>query len=163
MSYGIESPLPIAPSEWVTIDVAAGRCHLLPEKLEEYVHEGLVVPFKSSNGVVYFTDLDYSWINTIKRLREEAHLSFDGIRGLLLARCGCWKFRHCEFHNTRDCPLTKDPSKPCWANRAEWHVLAAYPCYSCLVYRTLPLCGSVKAVLHGSPCGAQPTDGDRGH
>jgi len=163
MSYAIEGPLPHPPTECVTIDVAASRCNVPAEQIEEYWREGLLIPLKSKNGVQYYTDLDYGWISTIKRLREEAHLSFDGIRGLLLGRCGCWKFRHCEFHNTKECPMTKDPAKPCWANRATWHVLASYPCYSCLVYRTLPFCGSIRAVLHGSPCGATPSNGDRAH
>lgn len=163
MSYGIDGPLTHPPSEWVTIDVAARRCSVPVEEIEEYTREGLLIPLKSDGGILHFTDLDYRWISTIKRLRDEAHLSFDGIRELLLGRCGCWKFRHCEFHNTKECPLTKDPSQPCWVNRASWHVLASYPCYSCLVYRTLPYCAGIGAVLHGAPSAAVLRDGDPRH
>jgi len=154
MSYGIQSPLPETLAECVTIDAAASRCNVTAEQIEEYAREGLLIPFKSSNGILYFTDLDYGWISTIKRLREEARLSFEGIREILVGRCGCWRFRHCEFHTAKGCPLTKDASQPCWVNRAEWHMLVSYPCYSCLVYRTLPVCGAVTAVLHGSAAGA---------
>jgi len=149
MSYGIESPLSQPPT-CVTAEVAASRCNIAAEQIAEYAREGLLIPYKTSNGISYYTNLDYQWIVTIKRLREEAHLSFESIRGLVLGRCGCWKFRHCEFHTTRECPMTRDPSQPCWANRALWSVFVSYPCYSCLVYRTLPLCGAVRAVLHGS-------------
>ncbi|MGB9236734.1 MAG: helix-turn-helix domain-containing protein [Terriglobales bacterium] len=155
MSYGIESPLTQLPAECVTSDVVASRCNVPVQQIEEYVREGLLIPLKSDRGVQYYTDLDYRWINTLKRLREESRLSFDGIRELLLARCGCWKFRHCEFHNTRECPMTRDSSKPCWANRSMWHVLVSYPCYSCLVYRTLPYCAGIGAVLHGAARGAK--------
>jgi len=156
MNYGIiETPLVSPPVEWVTIDLAASRCHVPVEQIEGYVREGLLIPLKSKDGTLNFTDLDYPWINTLARLQREAQLSFDGIRNLILGRCGCWKFRHCEFHNTKECPMTKDPSKPCWVNRAAWHVLVSYPCYSCLVYRTLPYCASIGAVLHGSPPAAR--------
>jgi hypothetical protein len=150
MSYGIDGPLTHPPSEWVTIDVAASRCDVTVDQIEEYVSEGLLIPLTSSGGVLHFTNLDYRWIGTIKRLRDEAQLSFEDMRRLILGRCGCWKFRHCEFHNTQQCPMMKDPSRPCWANRAAWHVLASYPCYACLVYRTLPFCASIGAVLHGA-------------
>ena len=150
MSYGIiNSPLVQPPAEWVTIDVAASRCNVTVEQIEEYTREGLLIPLKAKDEL-HFTDLDYLWITTLKRLRDEAHLSFDDIRHCMLARCACWKFRHCDFHNTAECPMTTDPSKPCWVNRASWHILASYPCYSCLVYRTLPYCAGIGAVLHGS-------------
>lgn len=155
MSYGIDASLTQPPSEWVTIDVAAARCNVPADQIEEYVREGLLIPVKSDHGILHFTNLDYQWIATLKRLQGEAHLSLDGIRQLLLGRCGCWKFRHCEFHNTQECPMTKDPSKPCWTNRAAWHVLASYPCYSCLVYRTLPYCAGIGAMLHGCPSAAR--------
>jgi len=156
MSYGIDRSLTQPPSECVPIDVAASHSNVPVEKIEEYVHEGLLIPQKSNNGILHFTDLDYRWINTLKRLQDEAQLSFDGIRKLILGRCGCWKFRHCEFHNTQQCPMTKDPSKPCWANRAAWHVFLSYPCYSCLVYRTLPYCAGIGGVLDGSASAAHP-------
>jgi len=158
MSYGIEGPLTQPPSEWVTIDAAASRCNVPAAVIEEYVREGLLIPLKSNDGSLHFTDLDYRWIQTLRRLQGEVHLSFDGIRALILGRCGCWKFRHCEFHNTRECPMTKDPSKPCWVNRASWHVLASYPCYSCLVYRTLPYCAGIGSALYGCPSALRTED-----
>ena len=120
------------------------------------MREGLLIPLKSENGTKYFTDLDYQWIETLQRLQQEAHLSSEAIRSLMLGRCGCWKFRHCEFHNTKECPMTTDPSRPCWVNRASWHILASYPCYSCLVYRTLPCCAGIGTVLHGSTLTRSP-------
>ena len=153
MSYGIDSRLTQPPTECVPIHTAAVTCHVPVERIEEYVREGLLIPLKSENGTPYFTDLDYQWIDTLRRLQQEAHLTCDGIRKLMLGRCGCWKFRHCEFHNTAECPMTKDASRPCWVNRASWHVLASYPCYSCLVYRTLPYCAGIGTVLRGSSAG----------
>jgi len=155
MNYGIDASLTQPPSEWVTIDVAASHSDVTANQIEEYVREGLLIPAKSSDGILHFTNFDYRWINTLKRLQDEAHLSFDGIRKLILGRCGCWKFRHCEFHYTQQCPMTKDPTRPCWANRAAWHVFLSYPCYSCLVYRTLPYCASIGAVLNGAPSEAR--------
>jgi len=153
MSYGIDVPLTQPPSECVSIEVAANYSNVPVDQVKEYVREGLLIPLKSSNAILHFTDLDYRWIGTLKRLQDEAHLSFDGIRKLIIGRCGCWKFRHCEFHDTRACPMTRDPSQPCWANRAAWNVFVSYPCYSCLVYRTLPYCASIGAALHGAPSG----------
>jgi len=150
MSYGIDSQLTQAPAERVPLNLAADRCHVRIEQIEEYIREGLLIPLRSDHGVPHFSALDYHWIDTLQRLRGEAHLSCEAIRQLILGRCGCWKFRHCEFRDTLHCPMTTDPSKPCWANRASWHVLASYPCYSCLVYRTLPYCASIGKVLHGS-------------
>jgi len=150
MSYGIDSRLTKPPAECVSIHSAAVTCHTPVEQIEEYVREGLIIPLKSENGIKYFTDVDYQWIETLQRLQLEAHLSCEAIRSLMLGRCGCWKFRHCEFHNTNECPMTTDPSRPCWVNRASWHILASYPCYSCLVYRTLPYCAGIGTVLQGS-------------
>ena len=160
MSYGIDSPLTTSPP--VTIEVAASHCHVPVEHIQEYAREGLLIPLRPTDGILRFTDSDYRWIVILNRLREEAHLSFDGIRELMLSRCACWKFRHCEFHNTKDCPLTMDSSKPCWVNRASWHVLASYPCYDCVYYRTLPYCAGIGTVLHGASAAAAGTDGDRG-
>jgi len=155
MNYGIDGALTQPPSEWVTIDDAASRCNVPVHQIEEYVSEGLLIPLKANDGSLHFTNLDYRWIQVLKRLQDETDLFPDGIRKLVLGRCGCWKFRHCEFHNTQDCPMTKDTSKPCWVNRAAWHVLVSYPCYSCLVYRTLPYCAGIGAVLHGCASVAQ--------
>ena len=152
MSYGVESSLSFPLENRVTIETAAAHSGISVDELKEYEREGFLIPLESRDGTSYYTELDYGWMKILRRLREEAQLSPDAIRELLLTRCGCWKFRHCEFHNTKQCPLTLDASKPCWVNRKAWSVLASYPCYSCLVYRTLPLCGALRAVLHGSPC-----------
>jgi len=155
MSYGIESLHPEPFSQCVTIDVAASRCNVLAEQITEYAREGLLIPLKTSNGISYYTNLDYEWICTLQRLRDEAHLSFDSIRRLLIGGCECWKFRHCDFHNVNACPMITDPSKPCWANRALWSVFVSYPCYGCLAYRSLPRCGAVRSILHDSGVAAQ--------
>jgi hypothetical protein len=151
MSYGIDS-LTNPPA--VTIEVASDSCGVPVQLITEYVCEGLVIPLRSDSGTPYFSELDYLWITTLKRLQDEAHLSLGRIRELIQGRCACWKFRHCEFHNSKDCPMTSDPATPCWVNRASWHILASYPCYSCLAYRTLPYCAGIGAVLHGAASGA---------
>ena len=150
MSFGIEDSLPQPPAGCVTSEEAARHCGVSVEEIVEYEKEGLLVFLPSSNGIEYYTEHDYSWIHTLKRLRVEAHLSFEDIRHLLTSRCGCWQFRHCGFHKTEGCPIITDPSIPCWANRARLSVLVSHPCYECVVYRSLSACAAVRAVLHGA-------------
>lgn len=159
MSYGIESPLPHPPVGCFKIGVAASRFGVTADELKEYARAGLLISLKSNGGVAYYTDLDCQWINTVRRLREEAHLSLEGIRQLLVSRCTCWKFRHCDFHAKNECPVTTDPSKPCWVNRARWSVLVSYPCYCCIVYRSAGKCEALRAVLDRAAFGTPPTDG----
>jgi len=150
MSFGIECELPRPPAGCVTREEAARHCGVSVEEITQYEREGLLISLASADEFPYYTEHDYPWIHTLKRLCEEAHLSFDGIRSLLLSRCGCWQFRRCEFHNTKGCPIMTDPSRPCWDNRARWSVLMSHPCYECVVYRSLPACASVRSVLHGA-------------
>jgi MerR HTH family regulatory protein len=150
MSFGIEDALPHPPAGCVTSEEAARHCGLALEEITQYEQEGLLISLRSGDGTSYYTEHDYPWIHTLKRLREEAHLSFAEIRHLLTSRCGCWQFRHCGFHKTEGCPIMTDPSRPCWANRAKLSVLVSHPCYECVVYRSLAACAAVRSVLHGS-------------
>jgi len=145
--YGIEGLLPSPPAGCFNSEDAANRFGITVDQIEEYTREGLLVALQSSSGVPYYTDRDSDWSNTIKRLREEAHLSCDGIRSLIASRCTCWKFRHCEFHGKNECPVTSDPSQPCWVNRARWSVLVSHPCYCCIVYRSALKCEALRAAL----------------
>jgi hypothetical protein len=162
MTYGIESPLPHPPAGCLRIEAAASRFDISADQLKEYAHEGLLVSLKSSRGDLYYSDRDYRWIHTVRRLQEEAHLSFDGIRQLLVSGCACWKFRHCDFHSKNECPLITDPLKPCWVNRAMCPVLCSYPCYSCIVYRSAPDCEALRVVLNAPAPGMRPTAGHCG-
>ncbi|HUB01877.1 MAG TPA: MerR family transcriptional regulator [Terriglobales bacterium] len=158
MSFGIEDSLPHPPAGCVTSEEASRHCGASVDEITLYEKEGLLVSLPSGNGIPYYTEHDYSWIHTIKRLRVEAHLSFDDIRHLLVSRCGCWQFRHCGFHKTEGCPIMTDTSRPCWANRAKLSVLVSHPCYSCVVYRSLSACAAVRAVLHGADSLPQAAD-----
>ncbi len=132
------------PRAEVTIDVAATDCHMPVDLIVEYVREDLLIPLNSNDATLHFTDLDYLWISTLKRLQDELHLSYEQIRRLIVGWRACWRLRNCEFHNTQQCPITSDPSKPCWVNRAAWQLLASYRCYSCLAYRVIPYCADGK-------------------
>lgn len=151
MNYGIEPARPGPQEPCLGIETAAQQFGVSRDELERYAREGLLIPLKSASGAT-FTERDYRWIATIKRLRQEARLSFEDIRQLL-ARCSCWKLRHCDFHSKQSCPLTKDLTKPCWMNRAMLSVLCSYPCYSCIVYRSAPDCEGIGAVLKASASG----------
>ena len=162
MSNGIESPPPRPPEGCFGLEAAARHFGVRASQLKECTREGLLLSLKSSRGKLYYTDRDYEWIHTLRRLREEAHLSFEGIRTLLASGCTCWKVRHCDFHSKKECPVTSDPSKPCWINRGMWSVLASYPCYSCIAYRSAPQCEALRAVLNAHLSGASATAGDHG-
>ncbi len=154
MAYGIESPLPHPPDGCFGIEVAARQFEVSAGQLKRYVREGLLIPLKSRRGIAYYTGRDREWITTIGRLLEEAHLSFDEIRRLIVSRCTCWKIRHCDFHSKNECPLISDSSKPCWVNRYRCPVLCSYPCYSCTVYRSAPQCDALKEALNAAAPGA---------
>jgi len=158
LGYGIEGLLPSPPVGCLNSEDAARHFGLTINQIEEYTREGFLIPLQSSSGDPYYTDRDCEWSNTIKRLREEAHLSFSGIRSLITSRCTCWKLRHCEFHGKNECPVTRDPSEPCWVNRARWSVLLSHPCYCCIVYRSVPKCDALRAVLD-LPAQATPSNG----
>ena len=162
VSYGIESPPPRPPVGCLKIEAAARRFGVTPDQLKEYAREGLLVSLKSTRGDLYYSDRDYRWINTVRRLVEEAHLSPAGIRQLLVSGCVCWKLRHCGFHSKNECPLIADPSKPCWVNRALCLAVCSCPCYCCTVYRSAPECEALRAMLGPSASGTPPTDGYNG-
>jgi hypothetical protein len=158
MSYGIERTPPHPPDGCFRVETAARHFDVPVVRLKQYVREGLLVPLKSSRGIPYYTDSDHLWVSTIGRLLREAHLSFDEIRQLL-AGYPCWKLRGCDFHSRSRCPLIKDPSKPCWVNRAICSALGCYLCYSCTVYRSAPDRKPVKALLKAPASGASSTTG----
>jgi len=76
--------------------------------------------------------------------------------GRLLALLPCWEIRQCEFQNRQNCPVVKDPSKPCWMNRSCCKSLSPHDCYFCPVYRSAPSCENLKALLAASPEGTHP-------
>lgn len=159
MSFGIEDAVPHPSAGCVTSEEVARHCGVAVEEIIQYEQEDLLVSLPSGSGTPYYTEHDYAWIRTLKRLREETNLSFADIRHLLISRCACWQFRHCGFHQTEGCPIITDPSRPCWANRARLSVLVSHPCYSCVVYRSLSACAAVRSVLHG----ADPVSAVRHH
>jgi hypothetical protein len=148
--FRIEGALPRSPAGCVTREEVAGHCGLSVEEINQYEKEGLLISLPSGNGLSYYTEHDYLWIHALKRLRAEARESFAEIRQLLLSRCHCWQFRHCEFHDTKGCPIMTNLSEPCWVNRAKLSVLVSHPCYSCVVYRSLPACAAIRSVLYGA-------------
>ncbi len=150
MNYGIEGAYPNPQEKSLELKIAARQFGVSVEELEEYAREGILISLKTEGGPSY-TLSDYRWVATVRRLVREARLSFEDIRHML-ARCACWKFRHCDFHSRQNCPLIKDTTKPCWINRSAFSFLSSYPCYSCIVYRSAPDCENIRAVLnHSSP------------
>jgi len=116
MSYGFKTVCAL-PNNCYRGSTVARQLHISAELLREYEREGVLIPLKSLNGMSYFTERDYVWIETIGRLLQEVHLTFDDL-GQALADCSCWNVRHCGFHSKKQCPLISDLSKPCWVNRA---------------------------------------------
>jgi MerR-like DNA binding protein len=150
MNYGIERAYPSPQEEALATETAARQFGVSVEELEQYTREGILISLKTDEGARY-TLSDYRWVAMVRRLMREARLSFEDIRHML-ARCQCWKFRHCDFHSRQNCPLIKDTTKPCWINRSTCSFLTSYPCYSCIVYRSAPDCEGIRAVLtHSSP------------
>ncbi len=150
MTCGIERAYTNQQEEVLEAEMAARQFGVSVEELEQYAREGIVISLKTEWGARY-TLSDYRWVATVRRLVGEARLSFDDIRHML-ARCACWKFRHCDFHSRQNCPLIKDTDKPCWINRSKCSFLTSYPCYSCIVYRSAPDCDGIRAQLsHSAP------------
>ncbi len=146
MDYGVESPLPDTRERRFTIHAAARHFKIPVGVLKEYIGEGLIIPISPNPSAYYFTERDKGWIETVALLLSQAHLTFEDIR-TRLAGCSCWQVRHCDFHSKSGCPLISDPSKPCWVNRSRFSILSSYPCYGCRVYRSAPVCESLKGLL----------------
>ena len=134
------------PNGSLKIGTVARHFGISVDLLRLYEREGLVLPLKSTRGTRYYTEHDFPWITTVLRLVREARLNFAGIRHLL-ALIPCWEIRHCGFNCKQNCPVTSDPTKPCWANRAACPVVAAQDCYFCNVYRSAPESTNLKALL----------------
>jgi MerR HTH family regulatory protein len=150
MNYGIERAYPGPEEESLEAGNAALQFGVSVEELEQYTREGILIALKTEGGARY-TLSDYRWVATVRRLVREGGLSFEDVRHLL-ARCPCWKFRHCDFHSRQNCPLIKDTTKPCWINRSTCSFLSSHPCYCCSVYRSAPDCDGIRAVLsHSAP------------
>ncbi len=137
-----------SPNARIKIGAVAKHFNISVDLLRLYEREGLVIPIKSPKGTRYFTERDYPWIETVLRLVREARLNFAGIRHLL-ALLPCWEIRHCGFDKKQNCPVTKDSTAPCWANRS--CCMANVDCYECSVYRAAPSCENLKALLATGP------------
>ncbi len=148
MNYGIERACTNPQEEVFDTEMAARQFGVSIDELEQYAREGIIISLKTEGGATY-TLSDYRWVATVRHLVRQGRLSFEDIRHML-ARCACWKFRHCDFHSRQNCPLIKDTDKPCWINRSQCSFLTSHPCYSCIVYRSAPDCESIRAVLNHS-------------
>lgn len=132
----------------IKIGAVAKHFDISVDLLRLYEREGLVIPIKSEKGTRYFTDQDYLWIGTVLRLVREARLNFAGIRHLL-ALLPCWEIKDCGHEKKKDCSVTKDPTAPCWTNKA--CCSDSKDCYNCSVYRSAPACENLKALLVTRP------------
>ncbi len=150
MRLGVEKKNGQLPNGCLKIGTVARQFHVSVDLLRLYEREGLLIPIKSRRGTRYFTQHDFQWIGTILRLVREARLNFAGIRHLL-ALLPCWKIRNCGFESRANCPVTSDPTRPCWANRATCPVVCGHDCYFCEVYRSAPSCENLKALLTPLP------------
>ncbi len=128
----------------IKIGAVAKHFKISVDLLRLYEREGILIPLKSPKGTRYFTEKDYLWIETILRLVREARLNFAGIRHLL-ALLPCWEIRKCGFEKRASCPITKDPTTPCWNNKACCQ--DSQDCYGCAVYRSAPACQNLNALL----------------
>ncbi len=132
----------------IKIGAVAKHFKISVDLLRLYEREGILIPLKSPKGTRYFTEKDYLWIETILRLVREARLNFAGIRHLL-ALLPCWEIRNCGFEKRASCPVTKDPTSPCWNNKACCQ--DSQECYTCPVYRSAPACENLNALLAKGP------------
>ncbi len=156
MRLGMEKKQGHLPNGSLKIGTVARHFGISVDLLRLYEREGLVIPLKSSRGTRYYTEHDFSWIQTVLRLVREARLNFAGIRHLL-ALIPCWEIRHCGFDSRKNCPVISNPTKPCWANRASCPVVAVQDCYFCNVYRSAPNCDNFKALLAQNGIPAEPS------
>lgn len=139
---------PVPSNGRIKIGAVAKHFNISVDLLRLYEREGLVIPIKSPKGTRYFTEQDYLWIGTVLRLVREARLNFAGIRHLL-ALLPCWEIRDCGHEKRRECPITKDPTVPCWNNPN--CCTSERDCYNCSVYRSAPACENLKALLAHGP------------
>jgi MerR family transcriptional regulator/heat shock protein HspR len=142
MNIAEQKPTQAAPR--IKIGAVAKHFDISVDLLRLYEREGLIIPIKSPKGTRYFTEQDYVWIGTVLRLVRDARLNFAGIRHLL-ALLPCWDIRNCGFEKKQHCPITKDPTAPCWTNRACCSTVK--DCYNCSVYRSAPAAENLKALL----------------
>lgn len=138
------------PPDAMKIGAVARHFGVSVDLLRLYEREGLLIPIKSQKGTRYFAERDFLWIGTILRLVREARLNFAGIRRLL-ALLPCWEIRSCPYPQKQQCPVLRDASSPCWANRACSCANGAQDCYGCAVYRSAPSCENLKALLTAPP------------
>lgn len=134
------------PGGAIKIGAVARHFSVSVDLLRLYEREGLLIPIKSQKGTRYFAERDFLWIGTILRLVREAGLNFAGIRRLL-ALLPCSEIRGCSYQRKQDCPVLREASMPCWANRACACTGDSGECYSCPVYRSAPSCENLKALL----------------
>ncbi len=136
----------------IKIGAVAKHFKISVDLLRLYEREGILIPLKSEKGTRYFTEADYLWIGTVLRLVREARLNFAGIRHLL-ALLPCYEIRNCGHEQREKCPITKDPTTPCWNNKA--CCTDARECYTCPVYRSAPACQNLRALLVVPPTKTQ--------
>ncbi len=135
---------PAKPERKIKIGSVAAHFNISVDLLRLYEREGLLIPIKSSKGTRYYTERDYSWIETLLKLVRDNRLNFAGIRHLL-ALLPCWDVRHCQSDERRQCPTAAQGSNPCWVNHA-----CCWPgkdCYECEIYRAAPACENMRSVL----------------
>ena len=130
----------------LTIGLAAERLGITPMSLRSYESRGLVIPHRKESGHRYYSIHDLELLLCVREMIRRERINIEGIRRIM-SLVPCWKWKGCDDADREACPAFKGAEAPCWSIEDTPCRANDEDCRSCRVYRELPDCGELKAMV----------------
>ena len=129
-----------------TLGVASRLSDTPPHSIRQYVHAGLLIPYKTKTNRHLFSNADISRLKWLKKYLGEKNLNFAGIKALL-SLIPCWRIRECDPKVRKNCEAYNTTEYPCWEASQKGKECINTDCRVCKVYQISENDLDIKTIL----------------
>jgi len=117
-----------------TLSVASRLSDTPQHSIRQYVHVGLLIPYKTKTNRHLFSNADISRLIWLRKYLGEKNLNFAGIKALL-SLIPCWRIKGCDPKMRKDCEAYNTNELPCWEASNKGKECKNTDCRVCKVYQ----------------------------
>ncbi len=129
-----------------TLSIAANRSGIPVYTIQQWIRQGLILPFKTNTKRNLFADTDIERLKSIRSLIDEHGLNIAGIKALY-ALIPCWLIKPCSANDQKVCGAFESVSYPCWEAAEKGPECKHTDCRTCEVYRAPAEAENIKSLL----------------
>ncbi len=129
-----------------TLSVASRLSGISVYTIQQYIRQGLILPYKTVTNRNLFSEIDIERLLNIRRLIDDQGLNIAGIKALY-SLIPCWILKPCTDKVRKSCEAYESSVFPCWEAAEKGPECKHIDCRTCKVYRVLVEHKDIKSLL----------------